>query len=252
MKYFVSADIHGFYDEWINALNEKQFDINNPDHKIIVCGDLFDRGKQAKQLQSFILELLAKDKVILIKGNHEDLALELVENYADYMFDIKNTHHYYNGTFQTMCDLTGMGFYEATTCLLEFKRLSRNTEYFKRIIPFMKDYYETENYVFVHSWVPVKNDTCEFDDNWRNADEKGWRGARWAKPVLMYRLGLTVPNKTLVFGHWHCSDFWAHLDYKKYGSEKNACYEPFITENIIALDACTVVSKKVNVVVIED
>ena len=28
MKYFVSADIHSFYDEWIEALNEKQFNIS--------------------------------------------------------------------------------------------------------------------------------------------------------------------------------------------------------------------------------
>lgn len=28
MKYFVSGDIHGFYDEWQNALNEKDFDLN--------------------------------------------------------------------------------------------------------------------------------------------------------------------------------------------------------------------------------
>ena len=27
MKYFVSADIHGFYDEWITALNDKGFNI---------------------------------------------------------------------------------------------------------------------------------------------------------------------------------------------------------------------------------
>ena len=71
MKYYVSSDIHGFFDEWVKALEEKGFDIKNPEHKIIVCGDLFDRGFQAKELQAFILELLKKDKVVLIKGNHD-------------------------------------------------------------------------------------------------------------------------------------------------------------------------------------
>ena len=42
MKYFVSSDIHGFYDEWQKSLKDNGFDINNPCHKIIVCGDLFD------------------------------------------------------------------------------------------------------------------------------------------------------------------------------------------------------------------
>lgn len=55
MKYFVSGDIHGFYDEWQSALKEKCFDISNPNHKIILCGDLFDRGHQPKEIIDFIL-----------------------------------------------------------------------------------------------------------------------------------------------------------------------------------------------------
>ena len=44
VKYFVSSDIHGFYDEWMKALKDAGFDIANDNHKIIVCDDLFDRG----------------------------------------------------------------------------------------------------------------------------------------------------------------------------------------------------------------
>lgn len=32
MKYFVCSDIHGFYDQWMKALNDQGFDINNPDN----------------------------------------------------------------------------------------------------------------------------------------------------------------------------------------------------------------------------
>lgn len=46
-KYFISSDIHSFYDEWINSLNDSGFDINNPSHIVIIVGDLFDRGQQA-------------------------------------------------------------------------------------------------------------------------------------------------------------------------------------------------------------
>lgn len=77
MKYFVSADIHGFYDEWQLALKEKGFDINNSEHKIILCGDLFDRGRQPKEIIDFVLT--HKDKVILIRGNHEDLMQEMID-----------------------------------------------------------------------------------------------------------------------------------------------------------------------------
>ncbi len=104
-------------------MKEKGFNIDDPEHKIVVCGDLFDRGTQAKRVQAFVMKLLRKNKIILIRGNHEDLAKEMIDNYAKYMFDIKNTAHWVNGTFQTMLDLTGMSFNDATTCLLEFKKM---------------------------------------------------------------------------------------------------------------------------------
>ena len=154
---------------------------------IIVCGDLFDRGLQSKELQSFVMQLLKKKKIILIRGNHEDLVLELIENYADYMFDIKSSHHWYNRTFQTLLDLTGMSYNDATTCLLEFKRRARETDYIKSIIPKMKNFYETEHYVFVHAWIPLKEYKYEFNYNWRNASSKLWTKARWLNPVEMYK-----------------------------------------------------------------
>lgn len=39
-KLFISSDIHGFFDEWSVALKEAGFDIDNPDHIIVVLGDL--------------------------------------------------------------------------------------------------------------------------------------------------------------------------------------------------------------------
>lgn len=44
MKYFISADIHGFYDEWMTALKEKGFDINNPEHRIANSGKNIRKG----------------------------------------------------------------------------------------------------------------------------------------------------------------------------------------------------------------
>ena len=73
MKYYVVADVHGFYTELIAALDEKGFFKDKEPHKLIVCGDLFDRGQEAVALQAFIVDLMKKDEVILIHGNHEDL-----------------------------------------------------------------------------------------------------------------------------------------------------------------------------------
>ena len=75
MRYYVVADVHGFFDELKVALTENGFFEDKTPHKLVICGDLFDRGQQALLLQEFILDLLSKEEVILIKGNHEDLIL---------------------------------------------------------------------------------------------------------------------------------------------------------------------------------
>ena len=84
MRYYVTSDIHGFFDEFISALTKTGYFQDKSPKKLIVCGDLFDRGKKPKELQNFILDLLDKDELILIKGNHEDFAQEFVENYKKY------------------------------------------------------------------------------------------------------------------------------------------------------------------------
>ncbi len=44
MKYFVFADVHGYYSLLMEELKYKQFDFNNPEHMLISLGDNFDRG----------------------------------------------------------------------------------------------------------------------------------------------------------------------------------------------------------------
>ena len=79
MKYYVVADTHGYYTELRHALQEAGFDEDKDPCKLVVCGDLFDRGQEATELQAYILQLMNEDRVILIRGNHEDLFCELVE-----------------------------------------------------------------------------------------------------------------------------------------------------------------------------
>ena len=108
MKYFVSSDIHGFYDEWIKALKEKGFDKNNPNHKLIICGDLFDRGSQSKEVYEYISKL-NKDKYIYIRGNHEDL---LFDCYNEVINGTSiSEHHINNGTLDTIVQFTNIDLF---------------------------------------------------------------------------------------------------------------------------------------------
>ncbi len=240
MKYFVCSDIHGYFDEWQTALKEKGFDINNPNHKIIICGDIFDRGRQPKQIIDFILS--HKDKFILIRGNHEDLMQEMIERNKNTQYDLSN------GTAYTIIDLCP----EWQISEFDLRKIAKETG-LQEILDMCVDYYETNKYIFVHAWIPIIENCYLYDEDWRNARKERWIKARWNNPVEMYRYEIFEPDKIIVCGHWHCSAFWHEQNpeqYNEFGLNEN--FEPFITDKMIALDACTIHSKKVNVIIIDD
>jgi hypothetical protein len=127
----------------------------------------------------------------------------------------------------------------------------------------MVDYFETEKYIFVHGWIPMKYDVNKkfaeygnptlFDENWRDGD---WNAARWFNGMKMAKAGIIVPGKTIICGHWHCS--YGHmLDSIKTGNwisefEEDAIWDPYYSDGIIAIDRCTAYTGSVNVLVLED
>ena len=260
MRYYVVADVHGFYTELIAALTEKGFFEDKEPHKLIVCGDLFDRGPEPKELQKFIVDLLDKDEVILIRGNHEDLAIELVKNIHRWMNSaVIFTHHWKNGTVDTIIKLSDMSLSEAYANPTKCSEAVENSPLFQRIIPAMVDYFETKNHIFVHGWIPCdaigyggRADTFYYKENWREVDATEWNYARWYNGMEAARQGVIEPDKTIVCGHWHCS--YGHAKIEGNGEERgdNADYSPYYGKGVIALDACTVLSQKVNCIVIDD
>jgi len=78
MKYYIAADIHGFYTEFHKALDEAGYFTDPEPHKLIILGDIFDRGQKAVEMQEFILQFMEQDAVILVRGNHEDLYEEMI------------------------------------------------------------------------------------------------------------------------------------------------------------------------------
>ncbi len=58
MKYYITADIHGFYTEFHKALDEAGYFNDSEPRKLIILGDIFDRGQEAVEMQRFILSLL--------------------------------------------------------------------------------------------------------------------------------------------------------------------------------------------------
>ena len=221
------SDVHGFYNEMMKALNEVNF---NPETDLFVsCGDAMDRGPKPREVIKFMNRLPNK---VLVKGNHEQLMQDAIQR--KYFL----SHDFHNRTADTaydFCTKENAGVMNHAQILGEL----RDDPEYQKYINSLVNYYETEHYVFVHSAIPA-------GDSWREADIQEWEDARWPNPfneVLVYD---NYPkDKILVFGHWHTSWMWA-----KEG--KKNCFDIYRGDKFIGIDACTVLSGKVNVLVVED
>jgi serine/threonine protein phosphatase 1 len=247
-KFFVMSDIHGFYDEMKLALDEAGFDPNNEDHWIITCGDHFDRGPKPTEVMRYLRSLSRK---ILVLGNHEELLVQCCES------GYPNIYDYSNGTYDTVCNIgdarEGYSFDECCNRTLAKIHLFLDS---------MVDYFETKNYIFVHSWFPLiskdglpsyytKNRQFEFNPNWREASAKEWADSRWGNPFELAEQGLNKTGKTIIFGHWATEHKWAEIEDRQ-DFDENAKFEPYYGDGYIGIDGTTVYSGKVNVIVIED
>lgn len=244
---FVVSDIHSFYSELKVALDKAGFNENNENHWLIVCGDAFDRGDESEKLLHFLMSL---ERKVLIRGNHDSLLEECCKRGFALYHDISN------GTVKTIDDIG---------CDEDFEKCCKYT--------FMKtqayrdalvNYFETENYIFVHSWIPT---ICEgvskpwhrygrvdrYNEDWRKASTGDWDSAMWGNPFELAELGLNKTGKTMVFGHWHCSTGWAKAENRsEFASDaKWDIYHDEIN-NTIGIDRCTAHTKEVNVLILED
>ena len=231
------------------ALEEAGFFSDSDPHKLVMLGDLFDRGGEAKEMQDFALSLMEKEEVILIKGNHEDLFIEMITEDEGLPY----SHHVSNGTYDTALQLTGFDPIMAQIRHYDFAEAAKKTPFCKQIIPAMLDYYETEHYVFVHGYIPCFRDRdgsyCYYE-TWRESNKREWMGARWINGMLAARTAQA--DKTVVCGHWHTSYGHSRLEKKCTEFGPDADFSPYYGSGIIALDACTVHSQKINVLVLED
>ena len=244
MKYFVTADAHGFFDIMKEALDRAGFDKDNPEHIFVSLGDLLDRGRQPRECLQFVNSL---ERKILIRGNHEDLMEEMIA------IRYPRSHDISNGTWYSAVDLTGKDNVNDV-----FELMKKDKDY-NNYISSTIDYYETKTAIFVHGWIP-----CFYWENfsgykhywsnntdWRNTGD--WKPYRWLNGMEAWKNGIREKNKTIFCGHWHTS--FGNYRYHQSGDcqfGNTADFSPFIDTGIVALDACTAYSKKINVFVLEE
>ncbi len=138
MKYkniFAIGDIHGCAQELELLLKKLPL---SKETLVIFLGDYIDRGPYSKQVVDIILELKKRVPVLGLKGNHEKMFLEFLDN--------KTTQDaaafIFNGGGATLASYADdFGNYTLPEMHLKF---------FKALLP----YFETEDYIFVHAGLP--------------------------------------------------------------------------------------------------
>lgn len=238
-RLFVVSDVHGHYTQMKQALDAEGFDPNNEDHIFICCGDLFDRGCENRRIYDFVRRLKRK---VLIRGNHDVRLGEILEQ------RMMNDYDIYNGVDITLVEFFGR---EGLSCSGELiiPRYNKMFGKLSRLLNSMVDYYETDKYVFVHGWLPMVSTRrpARLLSNWRDVGQQEWASARYGEWVQYYGVNDILPGKTIVCGHRPTRLAYAFDPSREVGDSSI-----FYGDGVIAIDAGTVRSGRVNVLVLED
>ena len=263
MKYYVVSDVHGYYTQLIKSLTDAGYFEEQQPHRLIVCGDLLDRGREANRVIEFMLQQKEEGKLIYLLGNHEELMIrcmhEILQGEA-YTIASGASVHYRNGTWDSLLQISEMSAREVCACPNELIRRVRQSRFYRELLPVCKDYFETEHYIFTHGWIPCHVEGVAYakkyayDPNWRDADEEAWYRARWCNGMeLACKHHVKEPGKTVVCGHYTAS--YGHSAIEQDGRGiwyADSDFSPFRAEGIWAIDGSVAASGILNCIVIED
>ncbi len=246
-KIFIVSDIHGCCGALKKSLEEAGFMPNDKGCLLIVIGDCFDRGEESREVFDFLNGIENK---IIVRGNHEDMLAQLLDQ-----------KHIGRGGFSNGMDATLVSFfgdrvigeldvYYQFAYKLNFGGREHTVKELRDFLAKTYDYFETENYIFTHGWLPVGFDgegNCFVKENFRHEIPSEWKRARFMEWYRMYGAGALLNGKTIVCGH-RASRFACLVGETRDPDD----YSPFYAEGLVAIDTSTVQSGKVNVLVIED
>lgn len=265
-KYFIFSDVHGEYEALIQSLEEAGYDSSQENHILVSLGDNFDRGPASKQ----VWEFLKRRKAICVKGNHDAMFQEYLEKGMDGEFVLFNILH--NGLGKTIESFAGLKS-DQPLSIDDLNKIRHKIIGNYNVLEWIKKmplYFETDTMVFVHAGIDPKlgdwKQTSEDYMLWDIEDS--------------HKSCPNVLNKIVVTGHHHafrvrergineCGDsninsifFQTNSSYDDGTGERHSCRiktygntdenRPYVNGNKICIDGCTNLTKKVNVIVIED
>ena len=251
MKYFVFSDAHGDYKALMKAVKEYGYQPQNPDHTLVSCGDNFgraDTGAGSRGIYEYLTDKDHANPPICLMGNHELILKNILLQRSISTVDILNGEHL------TIYSFLGMkpDEVELTPYAIDYVSKSSVTDWLLSR-PF---YFETEHYIFLHGFLPFDWDNTQFiTQNFESVSQKTWEEACWSPtPTMIDAFKNHFPqglDKWVVFGHWHTYDLRMAFGSETNGEDKDSLWRNEKLK-LIGLDNCTVLSHRIEMLVIED
>lgn len=157
---FVVGDIHGAYELLEQALAAAKFDTERD--RLISVGDLVDRGPQSPRA----LEFLKKPWFHAVRGNHEDMFLDIV--HADGSYDENMLYANIRNGFHWILEQT-----PETLAIIRAE--------FARLPIAIETTTERGTVGFLHAEIPAGMDWQTFKDKINAGDEKLVQEALWSR-----------------------------------------------------------------------
>lgn len=149
---YVTSDIHGRINEFNMILEKIKFNLED---EMYILGDVLDKGVNSIEL---LLQIINIKNIHLLLGNHEILALLLLE----FCMDNKNV-----STDEIMSDLKYWSLNGGYYTVRQFKNLNENQQkdilIYLRSLEFSKDIcINNQNYLLAHSYMPAIYENSNF------------------------------------------------------------------------------------------
>ncbi|MBL8149572.1 MAG: serine/threonine protein phosphatase [Blastocatellia bacterium] len=174
-KTYVIGDIHGRLTQ-LKAL-VSSLDYDPQQDRIILLGDLIDRGEDSPGVVNYALELQAESpNFVCLRGNHEQMMLDLIE-YGDLLWLVPE-----NGGAITIAQYGCKYIEETSTLSLQIP--SSHIEFFSSMLP----YFEDDNAYYIHASLTVGKHPSECDEE----------TLRWKRDPTFFR---NYHGKPCFFGH---------------------------------------------------
>lgn len=238
-KYFVFSDVHGDFSILKEALSEAGFDPKNKNHILLSLGDNFDRGNENAKVLKFLLKYRKQKRLLAILGNHDKFLLNLLEKKGDSIFNCM-----YNGFSETVAELAES---QETTIMGEIFDdqeivISKIKEKYPELMNFlheMKDIYTFGDYIFTHGGL--------YEELEEDGEISKWYPINHPNTEYFIKYFPEQMAKKYIFGHWYVQKLS-----KRFLNASGSSSEPFIYKSFIGIDACTIISRKINILVLEE